>query len=223
MAATATAAAAHTLLHLAAPRKPSAGPPLPPTTLRLPGRRLARLTASCSSGSGNNSAADFPNPNGILVAPPSAAASAAAASSHIDVDVATEADLRENGFRSTRRTKLVCTVGPATCGADELEALAVGGMNVARVNMCHGDREWHRGVIRAVRRLNEEKGFAVAVMMDTEGSEIHMGDLGGAAAAKAEVSLAAAGFCLWHCRLANLLSCVRWNSASTACVVLAST
>jgi len=38
-----------------------------------------------------------------------------------------------------------------------------------------------------VRRLNEEKGFAVAVMMDTEGSEIHMGDLGGAASAKAEV------------------------------------
>ncbi|KAG2632058.1 pyruvate kinase isozyme A, chloroplastic-like isoform X1 [Panicum virgatum] len=58
--------------------------------------------------------------------------------------------------------------------------------NVARVNMCHGDREWHLGVICAVRRLNEEKGFAVAVMMDTEGSEIHMGDLGGAASAKAE-------------------------------------
>ncbi|RCV09770.1 hypothetical protein SETIT_2G056100v2 [Setaria italica] len=59
-------------------------------------------------------------------------------------------------------------------------------MNVARLNMCHGDREWHRGVIRAVRRLNEEKGYAVAVMMDTEGSEIHMGDLGGATSAKAE-------------------------------------
>ncbi|XP_015695296.2 pyruvate kinase isozyme A, chloroplastic [Oryza brachyantha] len=185
----ATAATAHTFLHLAAPRNPSAAPT---SLLRLPGRRVnhARLTASCS-GSGNNNAAGagtddlaaFPNPNGILVAPP-----AAASPSHspIDVDVATEAELRENGFRSTRRTKLVCTVGPATCGPEELEALAVGGMNVARVNMCHGDREWHRGVIRAVRSLNEEKGFAVAVMMDTEGSEIHMGDLGGAPAAKAE-------------------------------------
>jgi pyruvate kinase len=40
-------------------------------------------------------------------------------------------------------------------------------MNVARVNMCHVDREWHRGVIRAIRRLNDEKGFVVAVMMDT--------------------------------------------------------
>ncbi|WOL19640.1 pyruvate kinase isozyme A, chloroplastic-like [Canna indica] len=107
-------------------------------------------------------------------------------SAAIDVDAVTEADLKENGFRSTRRTKLVCTIGPATCSAEQLEALAVGGMNVARVNMCHGTREWHRQVIQQVRQLNEEKGFAVAVMMDTEGSEIHMGDLGGAASAKAE-------------------------------------
>jgi len=97
-----------------------------------------------------------------------------------------EAELKENGFRSTRRTKLICTVGPATCGFEQLEALAVGGMNVARINMCHGTREWHKMVIERVRRLNEEKGFAVAVMMDTEGSEIHMGDLGGAQSAKAE-------------------------------------
>ncbi|XP_068650793.1 pyruvate kinase isozyme A, chloroplastic [Aristolochia californica] len=104
----------------------------------------------------------------------------------IEVDSVSEAELKENGFRSTRRTKLVCTIGPATCGFEQLEALAVGGMNVARINMCHGTREWHRMVINHVRRLNEEKGFAVAIMMDTEGSEIHMGDFGGAASAKAE-------------------------------------
>ncbi|CAM8995119.1 unnamed protein product [Rhodiola kirilowii] len=108
------------------------------------------------------------------------------ASSGIEVDSVTEAELKENGFRSTRRTKLICTIGPATCGFEELEALAVGGMNVARINMCHGTREWHKMVIERVRRLNEEKGFAVAIMMDTEGSEIHMGDLGGAQSAKAE-------------------------------------
>ncbi|XP_011027374.1 PREDICTED: pyruvate kinase isozyme A, chloroplastic-like [Populus euphratica] len=107
-------------------------------------------------------------------------------SSSIDVDAVTEVELKENGFRSTRRTKLVCTIGPATCGFEELQALAVGGMNVARINMCHGTREWHKRVIERVRRLNEEKGFAVAIMMDTEGSEIHMGDLGGASSAKAE-------------------------------------
>ncbi|KAK7243147.1 hypothetical protein RIF29_37934 [Crotalaria pallida] len=103
-----------------------------------------------------------------------------------ELDAVTETELKENGFRSTRRTKLVCTIGPATCGFDQLEALAVGGMNVARINMCHGTREWHRMVIQRVRRLNHDKGYAVAIMMDTEGSEIHMGDLGGASSAKAE-------------------------------------
>ncbi|CAD6207064.1 unnamed protein product [Miscanthus lutarioriparius] len=173
-------------LHRAGPT-----PPKPPSSHRLPvpshlrpqrSRRLAASSSDLTSFPESASAT-----NGVHV--PWAAASsvaAAAAAAAIDVDAATEAELRENGFRSTRRTKLVCTVGPATCGAAELEALAVGGMNVARVNMCHGDREWHRGVIRAVRRLNDEKGFAVAVMMDTEGSEIHMGDLGGAPSAKAE-------------------------------------
>ncbi|CAN4092865.1 unnamed protein product [Withania somnifera] len=107
-------------------------------------------------------------------------------SGSIEVDAVTEAELKENGFRSTRRTKLICTIGPASCGFEQLEALAVEGMNVARINMCHGTREWHQMVIERVRRLNEEKGFAVAIMMDTEGSEIHMGDLGGASSAKAE-------------------------------------
>lgn len=126
---------------------------------------------------------------------PSSSAVAAAAvlnggfvpTSGIEVDTVTEAELKENGFRSSRRTKLVCTIGPATSGFEELGALAEGGMNVARINMCHGDRDWHRRVIDRVRRLNEEKGYAVAIMMDTEGSEIHMGDLAGASSVKAEV------------------------------------
>ncbi|KAL6185020.1 hypothetical protein ACLB2K_041155 [Fragaria x ananassa] len=107
-------------------------------------------------------------------------------STSIEVDAVTEAELRENGFRSTRRTKLICTIGPASAGSDQLEALAAGGMNVARLNMCHGTRDWHRDVIQRVRKLNEDKGYAVAIMMDTEGSEIHMGDLGGASSVKAE-------------------------------------
>ncbi|KAL6192194.1 hypothetical protein ACLB2K_038581 [Fragaria x ananassa] len=107
-------------------------------------------------------------------------------STSIEVDAVTEAELRENGFRSTRRTKLICTIGPSSAGSDQLEALAAGGMNVARLNMCHGTRDWHRDVIQRVRKLNEDKGYAVAIMMDTEGSEIHMGDLGGASSVKAE-------------------------------------
>lgn len=111
------------------------------------------------------------------------------AQSSMEVDAVTEAELKENGFRSTRRTKLICTIGPATCAPEQLEALAMGGMNVARINMCHGTREWHTQVIRDVRSLNSEKGYSVAIMMDTEGSEIHLGDFNGAPSVKAEVSL----------------------------------
>ncbi|KAL8100732.1 hypothetical protein AgCh_032840 [Apium graveolens] len=105
----------------------------------------------------------------------------------IEIDRVVESDLKENGFRGTRKTKIVCTIGPATCGFDELEALAIGGMNVARLNMCHGTHEWHKSVIEKIRRLNVEKGFGVSIMMDTQGSEVHMGDLaGGASSAKVE-------------------------------------
>eukprot|EP01018_Ginkgo_biloba_P022414 Gb_25260 [translate_table: standard] len=120
--------------------------------------------------------------NGIAVSVPVSSTE----SSLIEVDAVSEAELKENGFRSTRRTKLICTIGPASSQFEQLEALAISGMNVARLNMCHGTREWHRNVIRNVRRMNAEKGYAVAIMMDTEGSEIHMGDLGGAASVKAE-------------------------------------
>ncbi|KAG6533543.1 pyruvate kinase isozyme A, chloroplastic-like [Zingiber officinale] len=147
-------------------------PPIPSLRRPFPCPRLRHAFSICAAAS--------PSPDlGVVPLGGTAASS-------IDVDAVTEAELKENGFRSTRRTKLVCTIGPATCSPQQIEALAVGGMNVARINMCHGTHEWHREVIRQVRRLNEEKGFAVAVMMDTEGSEIHMGDLGGAASAKAE-------------------------------------
>ncbi|CAL0326126.1 unnamed protein product [Lupinus luteus] len=70
----------------------------------------------------------------------------------IDVDAVTETELKKNGFRSTRRTKLVCTIGPATCVFEELEALAVGGMNMVKNNMCHGTKEWHQIIIERVCR-----------------------------------------------------------------------
>ncbi|CAI6011947.1 unnamed protein product [Closterium sp. NIES-65] len=106
--------------------------------------------------------------------------------SDMEVDSVVAADMKENGSRSTRRTKLICTVGPASCSFKQLEALASGGMNVARLNMCHGTHEWHRDVVDKVRRLNAEKGYSIAIMMDTEGSEIHLGDLPGDSSVKAE-------------------------------------
>ncbi|KAF5444277.1 hypothetical protein F2P56_036763 [Juglans regia] len=104
----------------------------------------------------------------------------------LEVDVVSEGDLREKGFLGMRKTKLVCTIGPACCSLEELEKLALGGMNVARLNMCHNTREWHRDVIRKIKRLNEAKGFCVSVMIDTEGTQVHVVDHGAPSSVKAE-------------------------------------
>ncbi|KAK6945948.1 Pyruvate kinase, barrel [Dillenia turbinata] len=69
--------------------------------------------------------------------------------------------------------KLVCT---ASCSLEELVKFAMGGMNVIRLNMLHGTRDWHLDVIRSIKRLDEEKRFYVSIMMDTEGSQINVVD-----------------------------------------------
>ncbi|XP_012093184.2 pyruvate kinase isozyme A, chloroplastic [Jatropha curcas] len=104
----------------------------------------------------------------------------------LGLDSVAEKELRENGFTGMRKTKLVCTIGPACCSLEDLEKLAKGGMNVARLNMCHNTREWHRDVIRKIKTLNAEKGFCVSVMIDTEGSQIHVVDHGAPSSLKAE-------------------------------------
>lgn len=103
-------------------------------------------------------------------------------------DVVSESELREKGFLGMRKTKLVCTVGPACSSTEDLEKLALGGMNVARLNMCHNTRDWHLDVIRKIKKLNEEKGLCVSVMIDTEGSQIHVVDHGAPSSVKVEVS-----------------------------------
>lgn len=159
-----------------------------PFGLRSPAQFPQLFIAKASSTSSDPEVASAAASPQVLVSSNGLGSAIVSDTSSIDVDAVTEAELKENGFRSTRRTKLICTIGPATCGSEELEALAGGGMNVARINMCHSTREWHRRVIERVRKLNEEKGYAVAIMMDTEGSEIRMGDLGGASSVKAEVN-----------------------------------
>nr|XP_043621887.1 plastidial pyruvate kinase 1, chloroplastic-like isoform X2 [Erigeron canadensis] len=102
------------------------------------------------------------------------------------LDVVVEAELMDKGFLGLRKTKLVCTVGPACCSDEALEKLALGGMNVARLNMCHNTKEWHQDVIRKIKKLNSEKGFCVSIMIDTEGSQIHVADHGAPSSVKAE-------------------------------------
>jgi len=55
--------------------------------------------------------------------------------------------------------------------------LAEGGMNIARLNISHGNYEWHRKVIKHIRTLNEKCQYSIAVMLDTKGSEVRSGDL----------------------------------------------
>lgn len=76
-----------------------------------------------------------------------------------------------------RRTKIVCTIGPKTASYENLEKLASLGMNVARLNMSHGDHEWHRKIIQAIKTINSKAVYSIAILLDTKGPEIRTGDL----------------------------------------------
>ena len=79
----------------------------------------------------------------------------------------------------TRRTKIVCTLGPASADEATIDHLIAAGMNVARLNMSHGTREGHAEVLARVRRRAAARGVAVAVMQDLQGPKIRIGALEG--------------------------------------------
>ncbi|KAH7687327.1 Pyruvate kinase protein [Dioscorea alata] len=77
-----------------------------------------------------------------------------------------------------RKTKIVCTIGPSTNTREMIWKLAEAGMNVARLNMSHGDHESHRKVIDLVREYNAQtKDNVIAIMLDTKGPEVRSGDV----------------------------------------------
>lgn len=76
-----------------------------------------------------------------------------------------------------KRTKIVCTMGPATDSDAVLRQLIVNGMNVARFNFSHGSHEYHRKNIERVRNISREVGQPVAIMLDTKGPEVRTGEL----------------------------------------------
>ena len=80
---------------------------------------------------------------------------------------------------STKRTKIVCTMGPATESDEVLRELIKNGMNVARFNFSHGSHAYHRQNIERVRSISEELGIPVAIMLDTKGPEVRTGLLEG--------------------------------------------
>jgi pyruvate kinase len=69
-----------------------------------------------------------------------------------------------------RKTKIVCTLGPASDDPEVLRALLRNGTNVIRLNFSHGDHEEHGKRIAMVKQIREEMGLPVAILMDTKGS-----------------------------------------------------
>ncbi|XP_031739018.1 plastidial pyruvate kinase 2 [Cucumis sativus] len=77
-----------------------------------------------------------------------------------------------------RKTKIVCTIGPSTNTKEMIWKLAEAGMNVARLNMSHGDHASHQKVIDLVREYNaQSQDNCIAIMLDTKGPEVRSGDL----------------------------------------------
>jgi pyruvate kinase len=78
-----------------------------------------------------------------------------------------------------RRTKIVCTIGPASESEERLEQLMRAGMNVARLNFSHGTHDQHAIVIERVREISARLGCSVAILQDLQGPKIRTGALEG--------------------------------------------
>lgn len=78
-----------------------------------------------------------------------------------------------------RRTKIVCTLGPATESEDVLRQLMQEGMAVARMNFSHGTHEEQKARLDAVKKIRAELNLPVAALLDTKGPEIRIGDVEG--------------------------------------------
>lgn len=76
-----------------------------------------------------------------------------------------------------RRSKIVCTIGPASAAPDKLKELIDAGMDVARLNFSHGDHETHRRTIRAIRLAAWEAGKEIGILQDLGGPKIRLGNL----------------------------------------------
>lgn len=76
-----------------------------------------------------------------------------------------------------RKTKIVCTIGPACDSQEKLEALIKAGMNVARLNMSHATHDYHANLIKNIRYVSEALDRPVGILMDLQGPKIRIGTL----------------------------------------------
>ncbi len=77
------------------------------------------------------------------------------------------------------RTKIVCTLGPASDGDDVIRAMVRAGMSVARINFSHGDHATHAARIERVRRIAQEENVVLAVLGDLQGPKLRVGKIAG--------------------------------------------
>src|SRR5260370_36491315 len=78
-----------------------------------------------------------------------------------------------------RRTKIVCTLGPASEGQEPIEALVSAGMDVARLNFSHSNHDWHAERLRMIRSLAQDRDRPLAVLQDLPGPKIRIGEIPG--------------------------------------------
>lgn len=76
-----------------------------------------------------------------------------------------------------RKTKIICTMGPSTDDIEVLRQMAQAGMNVARFNFSHGSHEEHKQRMDCLKKVREEAGLPIAILLDTKGPEIRTGDM----------------------------------------------
>jgi len=76
-----------------------------------------------------------------------------------------------------RRTKIVCTLGPASDDLKTIRALIRAGMDVARLNFSHGTHAWHKKLIERVREAGEIEGKQIAILQDLQGPKLRVGEV----------------------------------------------
>ena len=75
-----------------------------------------------------------------------------------------------------KKTKIICTMGPATADDEVLKEIMRSGMDVARINFSHGNGAEHLPKVEQIKRLREELGLPIALLLDTSGPEIRLGN-----------------------------------------------
>lgn len=78
-----------------------------------------------------------------------------------------------------RKTKIICTIGPASDSEEKLKELIIAGMNVARFNFSHGTHEQHKEKLDRLNKVSNELGIPIAALLDTRGPEIRLKNIKG--------------------------------------------